>query len=419
MNRSKGPEPASTSHLVAPRSTITRGRAESVPLPGGPLAAADLVNLQRIAGNGTASRLLRRVKGQSSKIVQRGLLEELNQTRASLVKTDSTADLTQVADHVRAGISGEDEPAYLRMLASKSNEDLIDWLRKHWAVVVGSSSFTGDERNLGYARQVIANLRKREIADLLDLVSLEHGGRDFSSDPDEIAEFMTGLAVHITEYLNDELPGAPVRIAGSVGVMRYDPWKFLADDIDLDYYDKRPVSAEAAARWRTAIDAFGRISQFRSPMGIARPEEPSVSGSQGELVEATWAIDGLPVIRTVDVEMKNVSGAVWHEGLRPGRRRDVGEGPWLPTAQLYLDVGSRIVDLILQARADDTVINKARAVYDVADTKSLFLKLKILKGELGPRGLEQAQDLAEAKLQPERFAVWQEVAAGTPLRNFV
>lgn len=300
-----------------------------------------------------------------------------------------------------------------------SADDLDEnFMRNHWSRLTESRDFSGvADRERAFAEVVFKKLTNAEFVSQLLGIELAEGGRELPLEPYAAAEHIVGLAEHLAAFVNRNLPGSPVRIAGSTAAMKADPERLVADDIDLDYYDKHADDEEAEARWEAAVKALGNAPVYRSKLGPTYRSGVSVEGTRRELAKCVWTvkaeISGVPFIMSVPVEMKNVSGAAWHEGMKEGRRREVGEGTWLPDAQVYVDVCSRYVDLILQALAAadlPTGEEKRRAVERAAKEKSLFVKMINLEEQLGPEGVEGARQLARRKLTSERYDIWMKVS---------
>ncbi len=316
-------------------------------------------------------------------------------------------DYAKVTEIVNNKIATEPVPEFLRRLGSLSEE----FVKNNWKKLIRWEypvSKVAGVREKNYARDIFMDLKEPVYAQSVGVNVGKEGGREWGVDPATASEMIQGLAEHVTNNVNQVtgIEPAPVRIAGSAGVMKVDPNRFIADDIDLDYY-RVPFDKD---EWNSAKQAFEKVPKYISEFGTA---DHGRSRGEGEsIVHSQWSFapsqEPPREMMTIDVELKDVTGPKWHEGFQEGKSREVGESPWIPTSQLYIDVCSRLVDLVLQAESKGQGVKQ---VYEAAKEKHLLTKREVLLKALGDK-VSRAEQMARDKLAQDRFDRWKEVSDG-------
>lgn len=212
-------------------------------------------------------------------------------------------------------------------------------------------------------------------------------------------------------------------LSGSTLVMGIAPDRFVADDIDLDYYNNKSANKFESLGldleeivWTNLAKNFGRVAfRFKDDDFIAEKTEVGDCAAGLEIREFKIHLYDDPRPYYINVELKNITSKAWHKGWREGAKRDVGDTK-ISEEQLYMDTCLRIDGAIPDVRREfiknmdipkEELSKFQQQVKASLDTKQCMLKKDILKKSLGKRNKYQgAKAMARRKLQEDTYDRW-------------
>ncbi len=207
-------------------------------------------------------------------------------------------------------------------------------------------------------------------------------------------------------------------ISGSTLVMKIKPDQFVADDIDLDYYNNKFANKIDSIYeppdfivWTNLIKEFSHEA-FKYENDDFDAEKMDDGESDGGIEKRLFRIHFKDDPRSyyVNVEIKNITTKNWHNGWKTGEKRDIEDNTMETSEkQLYMDTCLRIYDIISAALTMPVSDLKSlqKIIEDSVDAKKYMLKKNILEESLRKKEkYQEAIEMAKAKLEDDIFPKW-------------
>lgn len=214
-------------------------------------------------------------------------------------------------------------------------------------------------------------------------------------------------------------------ISGSTLVMKIRPDQFVADDIDLDYYNYKSANEvdsiydpSDSIVWTNLISKFSHDPfQLVEDDFVAEKTDYGESDTGIEKREFKITFKDDPTVYYINVEIKNITTKIWHEGWKAAAKRDVMDTMETSEKQLYMDTCLRINDIISAVLTEQSEINEntpeselnliRQQIKDSVDAKQYILKKKILEENLFDKDkYQETIDMAQAKLEENTYKRW-------------
>ena len=214
-------------------------------------------------------------------------------------------------------------------------------------------------------------------------------------------------------------------ISGSTLVMKIRPDQFVADDIDLDYYNYKFANEVNSIYdpldsivWTNLISKFSHDPfLFAYDDFIAEKTDFGESDTGMEKREFKITFKDNPTVYYINVEIKNITSKIWHKGWKAAAKRDVVDTMETSEKQLYMDTCLRINDIISAMLTIRPEINQdtpeselllfQQQIRDSVNAKQYMLKKKILEENLIEKDkYQEAIDMAQAKLEENTYKRW-------------
>lgn len=211
-------------------------------------------------------------------------------------------------------------------------------------------------------------------------------------------------------------------ISGSTLVMKIKPDQFVADDIDLDYYDYKSANIIDSVVEAPDFIVWINLTKFFSHEAFKYENDEfdaekirdggSGDGIQKQIFEIHFK--DYPKSYYVCVEIKNITLKNWHNGWKAGTKRNI-EDDTMETSekQLYMDTCLRIHDIIsavLNLNKNMPVSEMSQLqeiIKNSVDAKQYMLKKNILEESLREKGkYQEAIAMAEENLEDDIFKKW-------------
>ena len=129
-------------------------------------------------------------------------------------------------------------------------------------------------------------------------------------------------------------------------------------------------------------------------------------------------VDGITDSFNINIELKNVSSPIWHQGFKQDQRRvasDANSPLRVPDIQLYIDVCLRICEIL---RNSEMVAENDRqpAVALAISDKSLLIKKASLLTSIHETGeYDLLQQIAQTKLTINAYELFKQVHDATTM----
>lgn len=224
-----------------------------------------------------------------------------------------------------------------------------------------------------------------------------------------------------------------VQIGGSVRVMELNSDKFLAGDIDLDWYDLSPEHQPKMPEEETTIKEtlfikccgeFRKKKIYKKDFGKYSYE--AKKDPRNLAIENNIRYMKLPVKiiqgtneKNVEItaELKNVTSQIWHQGYKKGKRREINglRSIWIPDEQLYLDICMRLCETKEKSKAVSIDVLEQEVTLAV-ENKGLFIKKEIMEQCVSK---DRIMQLAKDKLEADWYAIFCQVIECKTCEDFV
>ena len=256
---------------------------------------------------------------------------------------------------------------------------------------------------------------------------------------DVIVDLSTELAKDLNEVCRETLDKhglaereIVVQIGGSVRVMELNPNKFLAGDIDLDWYDSNPDNQPKLSEVSLLKDNISMkcAGEFRKKKSYSK-DFGSYSYKAEKTPENWHEENGIKFIKLpveikhesketngeITVEFKNVTSEIWHQGYKKGKRREINgqRSIWIPDEQLYIYICMRLCE-IKENSKEVPMETLADEVTLAVKNKGLFIKKEIMEQCVAKDRIKQ---LAEDKLEADWYAMLCQVMECKTCEEFV
>lgn len=224
-----------------------------------------------------------------------------------------------------------------------------------------------------------------------------------------------------------------VQIAGSVRAMELEPDKFLAGDIDIDWYDLKPDNQPFVKGTESLVKdniSMACAGEFRKKKIYEKDFEGYKYKAEKDA--RNWnQEDGIRFMKIpvkiqegnketnveITAELKNVTSDEWHQGYKKGKRR-ITEGErdiWLPDKQIYMDICMRLCELKFNSiKVSEEMLEKE--VLLAVRNKGLFTKKEIIEARVSK---EEITCIAKEKLEDNWYQVFEQVIKCNSEADFV
>lgn len=257
---------------------------------------------------------------------------------------------------------------------------------------------------------------------------------------DVIVDLATQLAKDLNEVCKETLDKhglaereVVVQIGGSVRVMELNSNKFLAGDIDLDWYDSNPGNQPMLPGTNSLIKdnilmkcagEFRKKKLYRKDFGTYSYEAEKNAKNWDEENGIKFIKLPVKIIQgtneknvEITAELKNVTSQIWHQGYKKGKRREIN-GPgsiWIPDEQLYMDICMRLCET--KEKSKNVSINVLdKEVTLAVENKGLFIKKEIMEQCVSK---DRIMQLAKDKLEADWYAIFCQVIECKTCEDFV
>ena len=248
---------------------------------------------------------------------------------------------------------------------------------------------------------------------------------------------LTKKANYMSSYTYLNYPILPenhkLMLSGSTLTMNIDPNRFVADDIDLDYYDLtyaneiETIEQDQLRVWRSLASTFAF-----TPLTIKTDDFDAEAIADGQNIDGAIIRPLKIKFKTekeyyINVELKNVTSKIWHKGWKEKAKRDVGDTMKTSEEQLYMDTCLRIDDIIftlwtqrfpnINRNTPTNQLDEFREQIQASvDKKHYMVKKDILKKDLGLKNTYQAaKNMANDKLLADTYNRWEVISDSTDI----